>query len=449
MTVSANSDSNFSAWLRDHVIVASLIVMLCSLFPRVLIAWRADPADLVKKIYLDAGTYLAPARSLIKQGAFLNSAGQPNVHRTPGYPTFLAGVMSVVGGDLHRVLIFQALILSGQVLALYWLARRLLPPAMAFVGGILAAFSPWGAVLAAIPMTEGLFLLSLTLLFLAIKLTETSRSPAMIILGGSCVGLLTAAAVLVRPIWPLVILIAGALVLRYGPTRKGVWLLLAVMLACSVTPLVLWKERNRREGQFNGLSDITGQNVWAYLAWRVKAQATGRDYRVRDESFARLNLGPSQLPAQAAYDEHWRRAKAVFREHPVLTAYCFIRSAAEHALHPSPGVLRPARLNFFGDFVVFALLWGGLLCMAGLGCYYMTKPQPDIAMIDRGFLLMMLVICGLLTLSTGVSFGSIARYRAPLDLIVPLLASVGILGQVRRRAPSEVGLPGTHIPSAS
>jgi hypothetical protein len=435
MTVSADFYSNFSAWLRDHVIAASIIVLLCSLFPRVLIAWRADPAGLVKA-YSDAGTYLAPARSLIEQGAFLDGAGEPNVHRTPGYPLFLAIIMSLVGRDLHKVLIFQALLLSFQVLALYWLARHVLPPAMALLGGLLASFSPWGAVLAAIPMTEGLFLLLLTLIFLAIKLTEAWRSPALIMLGGSCVGLLTAAVVLVRPIWPLVILIAGALLVCYGPRRNGVWLLLALMLTCSLTPLALWKERNRREAQFDGLSDIAGVTAWRYLAKRVKAQATGQDHHLRDEDWIRLDKGAWKLPAQEAYDEHWRRAKAIFREYPLLTAYCFVRSAAEHALHPSPRVLQPGQMNFLGDYVVLALLWGGLLFLACLGWPYTTSPAWDAGVIDRGFLLTMLVICLLLTLSSGISFGTGSRSRAPLELIVPLLASIGLLRQVRRRAGS-------------
>lgn len=431
MAISASLTANFSDWLKSHVVVASLVVLFCAFLPRILIAWRADPSYLVKA-YSDANTYIIPARSLIEQGAFLNSAREPDVHRTPGYPLFLALLMSLVGPSLHAVLLVQAGLLSLQVLALYWLARSLLPPTMAFFSSMLASFSPWGAVLAAIPMTEGLFLLLLTLNFLTIKFTEASRSRVLIILGGSCVGLLTAAAVLVRPIWPLVVLIAGALFLYYGPRRKGVWLLLAVMLTCSLTPLAIWRERNRRQAQFHGLSDIAGVTVWRYLASRVEAEATGRDHHLEKKTQVRLDKGPLKLPAQEAYDEHWRGAKAIFREHPLLTIYCFLRSAAEHALHPSPDVLRPARLNFSGDYVVLAFLWGGLLVLAGLGWPYAANPLWYADKIDKGFLLTMLVICSLLTLSSGVSFGIGSRLRAPLEIIVPLLASLGLLRQLRR-----------------
>jgi hypothetical protein len=123
MTTSASSHRHFSVWLRGHAIAASLTVLLCAAFPRVLIAWRADPEHLVRT-YSDAGTYLAPARSFIERGAFRNSAGEPDVHRRPGYPLFLTAIMSLVGRDLRLVLTVQAIILSCQVLALYWLARR-------------------------------------------------------------------------------------------------------------------------------------------------------------------------------------------------------------------------------------------------------------------------------------------------------------------------------------
>jgi hypothetical protein len=48
----------------------------------------------------------------------------------------------------------------------------------------------------------------------------------------------------------------------------------------------------------------------------VKVQATGQDHRLRDENWVRLDKGYWKLPAQEAYDEDWRRAKAVLREHP-------------------------------------------------------------------------------------------------------------------------------------
>jgi 4-amino-4-deoxy-L-arabinose transferase-like glycosyltransferase len=429
MSISSRFPEHFSAWLRGHFIVASLVILFCSASPRVLIAWYAYPVDLVNS-YSDAGTYLSPARNLLEQGAFLNSSGEPDVHRTPGYPAFLAVIMLLVGRDMHNVLVLQAVVLSFQVLALYWLARVLMPQVTAFLGGVLASFSPWGIILAVVPMTEALFLLLLTLIFLTVNFTKALRSPAMIIVGGSCVGILTAAAVLVRPVWPLVVLISGALFLHFGPSRKKVWLLLAVTLICSLTPLAIWRERNRREAQFDGLSDIAGVTAWRYLAWRVNAQATGQDYRIRDEEWARLDKGDLKLPPQKASDEHWRRARAIFREHPFLTAYCFIVSASEHIFNPSPDILRPARLNFFGDFAVLGLLWGVLLLLACLSWPCMTGSEFNVDVIERSYLLIILVICSLLTLSSGISFGAGSRLRAPLELIVPLLASVGLLHQV-------------------
>jgi hypothetical protein len=48
-----------------------------------------------------------------------------------------------------------------------------------------------------------------------------------------------------------------------------------------------------------------------------------------------------------------------------------------------------------------------------------------------------LVICLLLTLSSGISFGAGSRLRAPLELIVPLLAAVGLVRAIRTFHRSE------------
>jgi hypothetical protein len=146
------------------------------------------------------------------------------------------------------------------------------------------------------------------------------------------------------------------------------------MLACAFTPLSLWKARNHRESYFDGLSDISGKTTWRYLASRVKAQANGQDRwalilaAMHDEDHWGLSI-------QEADNERWRRIKAVFREHPILTVYYFLRSAAEHTTHPSPGVLMPYGLNFYRDFLLLALLWGGLLVLAYLG--WRHTPDTD------------------------------------------------------------------------
>jgi hypothetical protein len=214
------------------------------------------------------------------------------------------------------------------------------------------------------------------------------------------------------------------------PLEKGFGFWLIAMLVCAATPLWLWKARNWHQRQFDGLSDVSGVTAWQYLGSRVKAQVNGQD-RFMVLRASDLEESSWGLSIQEADDERWRRARAIFREHPILTVYCFIRSAGEHAVHPSPDVLTPARLNFYGDFWVLGLLWGGLLILAYLGWRCTSDPVRDDGEIDRGWLLTILVICFLLTLSSGISFGQGSRMRAPLELIVPLLAGVGILRLVR------------------
>lgn len=429
MTASLGVYSNLSTWLRSHVLVTSLIIFFCSVCPRVFLTWRADPVDLLRSIP-DAGTYLAPAQSLIEQGTFLDSQGKPAITRTPGYPALLATLMLLVGCDLHNVLIVQTIILSLSVLVLYWLARRILPPVMAFTGSLIAAFSPWGAALAGLPLSDGTFLLLLVSLFFILKLIQEVNTPIPLVLGALCVGMLTAALVLVRPVWPLVILIAGALLFCCGLRRKGVWLSLAIMLVCAVVPLSLWQARNQHEAYFDGLSDISGITAWRYLASRVTAQAHGIDRHTLAKATL-LDDQSWQLSVQEADQERWRRAKAVFRNYPILTIYSFTLSAAEHMIHPSPDVLTPARLNFSGDFVILALLWGGLLILACIGWWCAPDPKGDDGITDRNWLSMMLLVCLLLTLSSGISFGQGSRLRAPLELIVPLLAGIGLVRTIR------------------
>jgi hypothetical protein len=390
---------------------------------------RADPNQLV----LSSDDYLSPAHSLLEQGAFLDNRGKPNFHRTPGYPVFLAGVMWLMGPDLRTALITQTVILSFGPLILYWLGRRILPPIPAILGGLIAALSPWGAVLAVMPMSDGLFLMLLSAIFLLMKVAVNSKASRALLLA-ACVGCLTSLAVLVRPIWPLLILVPAGFVFSLGFKRQGVWLLLAVSVLCAVVPVGLWRERNEREAHFNGLSDVAAQDAWEYLAARVRADVSGQNrHDVSVLAVQEAFTWGVPFWTQEMDDERWRRANAVFRKHPFRTVYSFGRSAVEHMIHPSRDVLEAGRLNFHGDTVVLALLWGGLLLVSTYAFRQSNSPPGwQNADVDQRFLIAMLFICMSVTLCSGILFAQGSRMRAPLEAIVPLLAALGLVRMLCR-----------------
>src|SRR5262249_14628908 len=130
---------------------------------------------------------------------------------------------------------------------------------------------------------------------------------------------------------------------------------------------------------------------------------------------------------QEADNEHWKLAQAIFHEHPFLTVYSFLRSATEHAIHPSPDVLVLPKLHFPGSLFVLAAAWGGLLMLALLGCMCAPDVEWDDGDINRTWLLTLLAICLFLTLLSGISFSAGSRLRAPLELIIPWLAALGLI----------------------
>lgn len=417
-------DPAASLWLRRHRLIACLIVVLCALSFRLLISLRSDQTAVMKE-NADASTYFLPAFTLLDRGAFLDVFGRPEITRTPGYPGFLAGLMQFLGREPRPVLIAQTVIVSFQVLALYVLALRVMEPLSAFVAGIIAAFSPWGAVLAGFPMSDGLFLLLLTLVFLVMRKTIDASTRVFNWLGAVIIGLLVACAILVRPFWPLVVLVGAMMIFLYGYKRATAWGLTLVMLLVATAPVYLWKKRNQQASQFNGLSDIAGQCAWQFLAQRVMAQVTAQDkWVLKNKAVAEENSW--KLPIEKADRERWRRVSTIFAQYPLLTGYYFFLSGFEHAMHPSPEVLAPAGFDFAGDYWLLAALWVMLLSLAWVGWFFRGGKSLLRDRTERHWLTMLLLVCGMLTFSSGLCFGAGARYRAALEIIVPLLAGMGI-----------------------
>jgi hypothetical protein len=170
--------------------------------------------------------------------------------------------------------------------------------------------------------------------------------------------------------------------------------------------------------------------VTAYqmFASAVKAQVKGAD----GDRWAMMQAAEDEeyrwgLPLQETNNERWRLVQAVFREHPFLSVYVFALNTGESIIHPDPGILTPAALNFHGDRWVLGGIWAAMLVFAGLGLCNARGRERDGGLIQRKWLLSLLGICLLLTVASGLSFGGGSRFRAPLELIVPLLAGVGLV----------------------
>lgn len=427
---------SFSCWLRHHIILASFIVLVCSLAPRLFFSLHADPHLLMLP---DSPTYLNPAKNLLESGVFYKSSNTPEISRTPAYPAFLATLMYVVGKDLRTLLVTQAIVLSSSVLILYLFARRILPPVMAFAGALLAAFSPWSVAKAGFLLTEGFYILVLALLFYLMSLLgERMLKVSTALLAGGCIGLMTSVVVLVRPVWPLVPLVGLVLFFLYGDKQVKSWVLIVAMLASAATPLYLWKTRNFHEAQFDGLSNTSGMAAYHYFTSAVKAQIKGQE--VEGDRWTLLKLSQKEqshwgLSNQEADDERWRRVHDVFQKHPFLSIYTFALNVGEAMVHPDPSILTPVALNFRGDIWVFGGIWAAMIGFAWLGLTYAPDKERDDGFIQRKWLVSILSICLLLTLTSGFSFGAGSRFRAPLELIVPLLAGVGLVRAIRLIAP--------------
>lgn len=415
-----------AGWLQEHPVLTSVIIFVCAVSIRLFFTYQAEPTRLV---FPDSGTYFDTAVNLSESGTFLNRYQKPEITRTPGYPFFLAALMTAFGKDVRTLLLVQTAILSLSVVVLYWLARCILPPIMAFTGAFLAAVSPWGAARAGFLLSDGLFLMALALLFaLMYTVVRFSRTSGMALAGGGLVGLLTSVVVFIRPVFPLILLVGLALFTLYPEKRVRAWLLLAAMVVCALVPLHLWKMRNIEQAQFYGFSDVSGKAAWQWLASSVKGQVAGSD----GDRWAMLRAAEEAenqwtRSAQEAHDERWRLANEVFRDHPFSTIYVFGLNAAEALIHPQPSILTPAGLNFPGDAIALGGYWMAIIICAVIGIGHLWWTGETDQSIDRKWLLAMLVICFVLTLTAGVSFGAGSRYRIALELIVPLLAGVGLV----------------------
>jgi 4-amino-4-deoxy-L-arabinose transferase-like glycosyltransferase len=145
----------------------------------------------------------------------------PELRRTPGYPVFVAGVVTFLGEDLRALAFAQHLLGTATALLTYWLGRVTVGRAAGAVAGLLVALN--GALILSehSVMTEALFgsLLVAALAALAVAI-RGGRWP-WFLLGGCLLGV----AALTRPVaqilLPLVPLVVLILERRWRPALRA------------------------------------------------------------------------------------------------------------------------------------------------------------------------------------------------------------------------------------
>jgi hypothetical protein len=186
----------------------------------------------------DSAGYYVPGRNLAFGEGF-----NLGLRRTPTYPLFIAGVISLVGEDLQALVTIQH-VLFGPLLVLltYVLARLLADRLVAFVAAALTAVSGPLLLYEHYVMTEVPFAVLLLGLLVALVLARRRGGLRWPMLAG----LVFAALILCRPVGQILApVVVGMLLLRAGGWRRR-GLAVCVAAACTVAVILPWMAYNQR-----------------------------------------------------------------------------------------------------------------------------------------------------------------------------------------------------------
>ena len=213
------------------------------------VARRRGDVDL----FPDAKIYWELSRAIRAGGPFaVNQWGVPHYAlRTPGYPLFLA-----LFGDTLPARLAQAALGGLAAWLVGRLVERLRPGAgVAAIAVILAALDPWAAGIAAVILSEPVFLpLMVAGLWGLATLwnTDEADAPRHPILIGLATGAATGAAILVKPSWALFMPAAAAtwVATARGHRRQAVSGAMAVGLGMAIVMAPWWIRNGPIYGRF-------------------------------------------------------------------------------------------------------------------------------------------------------------------------------------------------------
>jgi len=377
----------------------------------------------------DSGEYAILAFNLSAGNGFSQAAFapyDPDVRRTPVYPSVLAAIMALLPGSEGRVAALTGMLISAlTVLAAFRLGQSLAGDAAGWWAAALLAIDLTTAAYAGQILTEPLFTLLLVLSFLPL----TGHAGGATIAAVSA-GALSGLAALCRPIAILAFAaLAPACRLRSATAGGAVRLwVIAAMMAGTLT--MGWTVRNYRTSGTATVSSVAATNMYLHRAAYVEAYLQQRRVEdLRDEWQRELTArssGWSEAERVRWMNDH---GLGVVLRHPFVYAWVALRSAAR-MLTPDHIVLSSLAGGY--DSLAFRVLRGAgwmqlaiVYLLAAAGAVRLGRMSPLRASVLAAPIAYFLLIGGP---------EMYPRFRVPLMPFICAFAGAGLAVPVMERA---------------
>jgi 4-amino-4-deoxy-L-arabinose transferase-like glycosyltransferase len=225
----------------------------------------------------------------IRVGRFYQN--QEDIFRPPGYPLFIASILSLAGENYRVIIFFQILLFSLTVVLTYWAAYHAFGEKVARLSGWFVALNPALAYYSVTILSETLsiFLVSLSL-FLIIKGIRKQKSTFFLLAGIALAYLLW-----IKPIG-LLLGLFFALAVLLQPKLSGKWVKSFLLILPVISVFFAWSLHNQiKFGSFT-YNPIYGLNLLERTIYlnkaNIKSPIVQDAYKLYREHEANQTLGP-------------------------------------------------------------------------------------------------------------------------------------------------------------
>ena len=325
--------------VRPQLLLAALLATVLALRMMAFFSVHAARPDSILRP--DSLTYENPALALLRWGRFSQTAdspGRPDTIRTPGYPIFIAVVMSAAGPGRAPVIAAQILLSIGTVALTYAASRRLWRkrPAALLAAAALSA-DPATFYFSQMLLSETLFTFALTLaLYCGLRTaSEGARRPRWIVMMSGAL----AVSALIRPV-TYYAFAPVSLWLLWALRRRGAsWRAALGWTAAGAIPwLVLaggWQARNYRAIGDARFCQIENVNLYFYRGAEILAIREGVSLEQMQERLRQqADQETAGAPPRVVFDYYRRHGLDVLKRNPGLALRSWARGLARLLFHP-------------------------------------------------------------------------------------------------------------------